>query len=79
MKTEIIAINILADIKPKPYRTKMKRLLLISFDIPKDQKKKMDLSSHGKAVCRIPNKKAGRNINISGSMKNRSIFGLGLV
>ena len=37
-------------------------LLVGVLAIPKDQKKKIALSSQGMAVCKIPNKKAGIKI-----------------
>ena len=56
------AMIIFAQINPKPYSVKMKMLLVGFLAIPKDQKKKIALSSHGIAVWRIPNKKAGIKI-----------------
>ena len=41
-------------INPNPYKTNIKRLLLVVCDIPKDQKKKIALSSQGINVWRIP-------------------------
>jgi hypothetical protein len=63
----VITANIkLEDIKPNPYNINIKRLRLGVFDIPKDQKKKIALSSHGINVCKIPKRKAGMKINNSG-------------
>jgi len=59
INTVIDAIIMLALINPNPYSTNINMLFLGVLAIPKDQKKKMALSSHGIAVCRIPNKNAG--------------------
>ena len=59
INTVIDAIIMLALINPNPYSTNINMLFLGVLAIPKDQKKKMAISSHGIAVCRIPNKNAG--------------------
>ena len=61
-----IAIIKLDDINPKPYNIKIKRLLFGVFDIPKDQKKNIALSSHGIKVCKIPKRNAGAKTTNNG-------------
>lgn len=56
------AIMRFEDINPIPYKIRIKRLFFGFFAIPKDQKKKIALSSQGISVCKIPNKNAGKNI-----------------
>ena len=64
--TVIIAIVKLDDISPNPYKTNINTLLLGVFDIPKDQKKKIALSSQGINVCRIPKVIAGAKTTNNG-------------
>ncbi|MFX1420618.1 MAG: hypothetical protein ACFE9N_17105 [Promethearchaeota archaeon] len=66
MMIVIIAIIKLEDINPKPYNIKIKRLLFGVFDMPKDQKKNIALSSHGINVCKIPKRNAGAKISNNG-------------
>ena len=69
MSTVPNAIIIFEVINPTPYKIRIKKLLLGLFAIPKDQKKKIALSSQGMSVCKIPKKNAGINI-----IKNSCIF-----
>ena len=50
IRTVPIAIIRFEEINPTPYRTKIFKLLLGVFEIPKLQKKKIALSSHGITV-----------------------------
>jgi len=52
------AIIKFADINPNPYNAKIRKLFFGVFEIPKDQKRKIALSSQGKIVCRKPKIKA---------------------
>ena len=68
-------MSIFALINPRPYNTKINKLLFIDLVIPKDQKKNIALSSHGIAVCKIPIKNAGMKIvKISRTIVNWMLF-----